>query len=347
MPILITGATGFIGYHVARMLREQQCDVRALVRPASEVCELKKLGVDLIEGDLRDRGSVRRTMAGCDQVYHLAADYRLWVPNPDELYRINVLGTRNILMAARESGVKKIVCTSSVGALATTRDGLAVTEDTPVRLEEMIGHYKRSKFLAQEEALKFAARGLPVVIVNPPTPVGSMDRKPTPTGKIIVDFLNRKMPAFLDTGLNFVDVTDVARGHLLAAKHGRHGEKYILGNVNLSLKDFFELLADITHLPAPRFRLPYFPVLVGGWFCEQVARVTGKPPLIPLAGVRMARKYMYFDCSKAVRELHYTMQPVRGALETAVDWFHENGYIVFDRKPRFFGQKSEIRNPKQ
>lgn len=327
MRIFITGATGFIGYHVTRLLREQQCDIRALVRPTSEVAELITLGVELIEGDLRDSGSVRHAMAGCDQVYHLAADYRLWVPDSDEMYRINVQGTRNILMAARDSGVKKIVYTSSVGALATTRDGQAMTEESSVRLEEMVGHYKRSKFLAQEEALKFAAKGVPVVIVNPSTPVGPMDRKPTPTGQMIVDFLNRKIPAFLDTGLNFVDVTDVARGHLLAAEYGRHGEKYILGNVNLSLKDFFEMLADITHLPAPRFRLPYYPLLAGGWFCEHLSRVTGKPPLIPLTGVRMARKYMYFDCSKAVRELHYTMQPVRGALEAAVEWFRTNGYI--------------------
>ncbi len=326
MKVFVTGATGFIGASLARELLREGCSVRALVRPGSDRRNLAGLDLELWEGDLRDQGSLERGLKGCDTLYHAAADYRLWTRRPAEMYEINVGGTRNVLEAALGQGLSRVVYTSSVGTLGNPGNGIPGTEATPVTLADMVGHYKKSKFLAEREAESFVARGLPLVIVNPSTPVGALDVKPTPTGKIIVDFLNRKMPAYLDTGLNIIDVADCARGHLLAARHGKVGEKYILGNQNLTLRDIFAMLAAITGVPAPRVRLPYTPILAAAYVNEALSRVTGREPLIPLAGVQMARKFMFFDSSKAVRELGLPQSPVNDALRKAVDWFRANGY---------------------
>lgn len=266
-------------------------------------------------------------MAGCSVVFHVAADYRLWAKQPDELYETNVRGTRNILEAALQNDVERVVYTSSVGALGLNADGTPANESTPVKLEDMIGHYKRSKFLAERTAEDFARRGLPVVIVNPSTPVGPGDHKPTPTGKIIVDFLNGRMPAYLNTGLNLIHVRDVAAGHLLALERGTPGEKYILGNWNLTLGEILQILEKISGIPAPRFCLPYRPVLCLARCCDIFSRITGKEPLIPYEGVKMARKLMFFDSSKAIRQLGLPQTPVEAALAEAVAWFRNNGYV--------------------
>lgn len=327
MKVFVTGATGFIGASLVRELLREGCSVRALVRPDSDRRNLSGLDLELWEGDLRDRESLGRGLAGCDTLYHAAADYRLWTRRPADMYEINVGGTRNILEAALAQGISRVVYTSSVGTLGNPGNGVPGSETTPVTLADMVGHYKKSKFLAEREAENFVARGLPLVIVNPSTPVGALDVKPTPTGKIIVDFLNRRMPAYLDTGLNIIDVVDCARGHILAARHGRVGEKYILGNANLTLRDIFAMLAEITGTPAPRVRLPYAPILLAAYLNEALSRVTSREPLIPLAGVQMARKFMFFDSSKAVRELGLPQSPVRDALRRAVEWFRSNGYV--------------------
>ncbi|MDA8168873.1 MAG: NAD-dependent epimerase/dehydratase family protein [Nitrospiraceae bacterium] len=329
MRVLVTGATGFIGWHVAGKLIRQGAHVRALVREGTDSSCVEKLGAEAARGDVRDIGPLRAAMKGCEMVYHLAADYRLWVRNPSSMYEVNVRGTVNVLQAALDMKIEKVIYTSSVGALAASRDGTPSDEDTPVTLDDMCGHYKKSKFLAEREAEKFhIEKGLPVVILNPATPIGAMDRKPTPTGKIIVDFLNGRIPAYLDTGLNFVDVEDVAEAHLLAAERGRPGEKYIIGNRNMALREFFESLSAETGLPAPTVRLPYRPVLIAAYFSEALSNwVTGKPPAIPLAGVRMAGKYMFFNCAKGLRELKTPQTPVQEAIRKAVRWFIENGYV--------------------
>jgi dihydroflavonol-4-reductase len=326
MKVFITGATGFIGASLARELLREGYTVRALARPGSDRRNLAGLGIEVCEGDLRDRDSLARGLAGCDWLFHAAADYRLWTRDPAAMYDINVAGTRNVLEAALAAGVSRAVYTSSVGTLGNPGDGTPGTETTPVTFADMVGHYKKSKFLAEREAESFVAKGLPLVIVNPSTPVGGHDVKPTPTGKIIVDFLNRRMPAYLDTGLNVIDVEDCARGHILAARHGRIGEKYILGHENLTLRQIFLMLGEITGLAAPRVRLPYTPILLAAYCNEAISRLTGKEPLIPLAGVQMARKFMFFDSSKAVHELGLPQRPVVGALRTAVTWFRANGY---------------------
>jgi len=326
LKVFVTGATGFIGASLVRELLSEGCSVRALVRPGSDRRNLAGLDLELWEGDLRDRGSLERGLAGCDTLYHAAADYRLWARRPADMYEINVDGTCNILEAALKRGLSRVVYTSSVGTLGNPGNGVPGNEATPVTLADMVGHYKKSKFLAEREAESFVARGVPLVIVNPSTPVGALDVKPTPTGKIIVDFLNRRMPAYLDTGLNLIDVTDCARGHLLAARHGRVGEKYILGNENLTLRKIFAMLAEITGLPAPRVRLPYTPILLAAYVNEALSRVTCREPLIPLAGVQMARKFMFFDASKAVSELGLPQSAVADALRKAVEWFRANGY---------------------
>ena len=327
MKALVTGATGFIGFHVARVLLEKGFHVVALVREGSSSAVLDSLGVEKAKGDVRDPESVCRALRGCRQLYHLAADYRLWVPDPGTMYEINVKGTKNVMEAALKLGIEKVVYTSTVGALCASRNGQPSNEETSAGIGEMVGHYKRSKFLAEREVYGFIGKGLPVVIVNPSTPIGPMDRKPTPTGKMIVDFVNGKIPAYLDTGLNFVDVEDVAAGHWLASLHGTVGQRYILGNRNLSLKEFFEALAGITGLKPPKLRLPYLPVLMAAYADEAISRLTSRHPRIPLTGVRMARKYMYFDCSKAVRELDMPQNPVEGAMQRAIEWFEENGYM--------------------
>ncbi len=327
MKVFVTGATGFIGASIVRELLKDGCEVRALARAGSDRSNLKGLDLEIFEGDLRDAGGLRKGLAGCDQLYHAAADYRLWTRRPAEMYDINVGGTRNILEAALHAGVSRVAYTSSVGTLGNPGDGTPGTESTPVSLADMVGHYKRSKFLAEREAERFIARGLPLVIVNPSTPIGPLDIKPTPTGKIIVDFLNGKMPAYLDTGLNIIDVEDCARGHILAAERGTVGEKYILGNENLTLKQIFGLLERITGRPAPRIRLPYAPILAAACINEAISWCTGREPLIPLTGVRMARKIMFFDSAKAVRELGLKSRPVEESLQRAVDWFRDNGYV--------------------
>lgn len=325
--VFVTGATGFIGASLARALLEQGCEVKVLVRPGSDRRNLTGLDIEFHEGDLRDRNSLFNGLSGCDTLFHAAADYRLWTRDPESMYTVNVEGTRSILEAALMNDVSRVVYTSSVGTLGNPGNGTPGTEETPVSLSDMVGHYKKSKFLAEREAESFISRGLPLVIVNPSTPVGRLDIKPTPTGKIIVDFLNRRMPAYLDTGLNLIDVEDCAQGHILAARNGLVGEKYILGNENLTLRDIFKLLAEISGLPAPRVKLPYTPILFAAYVNEAISRVTGREPLIPLAGVQMAGKLMYFDSSKAKRVLGIPQHPVRKALEKAVDWFRTEGYV--------------------
>ena len=328
MPVLVTGGTGFVGSAVARKLVARGEQVRCLVRKTSALTNLDGLPVEKVRGDLTKRDSLRESLRGCHTLYHVAADYRLWSRDPWELYRNNVEGTRYLLEAAEKAGVSRIVYCSTVGALGIPKDGTSGTEESPVSLDDMVGHYKKSKFLAEREALKAAARGLPVVIVNPSTPVGPYDVKPTETGKIITRFLNRQMPFFLDTGLNLVDVDDVAEGHLLAAEKGRVGEKYILGNRNMTLREILDVLAELTGLPAPRGRIPYGLVLgiatVNEWCMGTVLR---REPGIPVEGVLMARKHMFFDASKAVRELGLPQTPVEEALERAIRWFYDHGYV--------------------
>ncbi|RNC68379.1 MAG: NAD-dependent epimerase/dehydratase family protein [Desulfuromonadales bacterium] len=326
MKVFVTGATGFLGASIIRELLKDGCRVRVLARPGSDRRNLHGLDVEVHEGDLRDQGSLERGLKGCEVLYHAAADYRLWTRDPSAMYASNVHGTRHIMEAALRLGLAKVVYTSSVGTLGNPGNGIPGTESTPVTFADMVGHYKKSKFMAEREAEKFLARGLPLVIVNPSTPVGPLDVKPTPTGRIIVDFLNRKMPAYLDTGLNIIDVEDCARGHLLAAKHGQVGGKYILGNENLTLRQILGMLGTITGLPAPKVRLPYTPILMAAYVNEALSRVTGREPLIPLAAVRMARKFMFFDSARAEKELGLPRRPAADALHRAVEWFRAHGY---------------------
>lgn len=324
---LVTGATGFVGSHVVRNLVEKGERVRVLVRPGRSLRNLAGLTVETAPGDLTDPSSLRGAMKGCQRLYHVAADYRLWARDPSEIYRNNVEGTRNVLEAARDAGVERIVYTSTVGALAEGINGHPADEQTPVRLSDMIGHYKRSKFLAEAEVSAAAQRGIPVVIVNPSTPVGAGDVKPTPTGQMIVDFLSGRMPAYVETGLNLVDVEDVAEGHRLAMEKGRVGERYILGHQNLTLREILEILSRLSGRPAPRIRLP-LPAALGvaaistGW-----SALSGRPPRVPMEAVRMSRKKMFFDSGRAVRELGFPQRPVEEALEKAVRWFRDNGYV--------------------
>ena len=327
MKTFVTGSTGFIGASIVRELLKEGREVRVLVRPGSDTSNLSGLDLEFWKGDLLDHESLRQGLKGCDILYHAAADYRLWTRTPDEMYRINVGGTEAILEAAFERGLSRVVYTSSVGTLGNPGDGTPGTEYTPVALADMTGPYKKSKYLAERVAETFVTRGLPLVTVNPSTPVGPRDIKPTPTGKIIVDFLKRKMPAYLETGLNIIAVEDCASGHILAERKGITGQKYILGNANLTLRDIFGLLEEITGLTAPRIRLPYTPILMAAYINEGLSRITGREPLIPLAGVQMAAKFMYFDSSRSVRELGLPQTPVREALGRAVDWFRSNGYV--------------------
>jgi len=328
MTSLVTGATGFVGSHVARLLAARGFRVRVLVRRSSRIDNLAGVDCEPVQGDLRDGESLRHAARGCDAVFHVAADYRLWSRNPRELYESNVEGTRNMLLAARQEGVPRIVYTSTVGVLGIPGDGSPGTECTPVSLADMVGHYKRSKYLAEEEARRLAAEGLPVVIVNPSTPVGEGDIKPTPTGRMIVDFLNGRLPAYVQTGLNLVDVQDVAQGHLLAFERGVPGRRYVLGCQNLTLREILALLAEITGRRAPRVQIPYPVALAAGWVDTAVfGGLLRRPPHIPLEGVRMAAKHMFFDSSRAVAELGLPQSPVRGALERAVQWFRDHGYV--------------------
>jgi dihydroflavonol-4-reductase len=332
MTTLVTGATGFVGSHIARQLVNQGHAVRIFCRPPSKKTSnadiLADLPVERAEGDLRDAASIERAMRGVRRVFHVAADYRLWSAHPEEIYESNVDGTRRLLDVARRAGVERIVYTSTVATIAVPRKNGLPDESTQSSVEEMIGHYKRSKFEAEQCAMRSAEAGLPVVIVNPTTPVGPGDWKPTPTGKIIVDFLNGRMPGYVDTGLNFVPVEDCAAGHLLAAERGRTGERYILGGRNLTLKDMLDRLAAISGLPAPRWKFPHALAYAAACVDTLISGALRREPQIPLEGVRMARHKMFVDASKATRDLGFTPGPIEGALERAVRWYEANGYVA-------------------
>ncbi len=327
MKCLVTGATGFIGSNLVRVLLEKGFPVRALTRNNSNCSNLKNLKVELCYGDLLDYKSLEKALKGCTFLFHVAAHYSFWDSSKDLIYRINVDGTKNILKAAEETGIKKIVYTSTVGCIGLPQNGKPGDENSPLAAKTLSNSYKHSKYLAEKEAFKFFENGLPVVIVNPSTPVGPGDIKPTPTGKIIVDFLNRKIPAYVDTGLNLIDVRDCALGHILAMEKGKPGERYILGNQNLSFKEILLLLEEITGLKAPKFKFPYALALIAANINEVISDyITKSPPKIPLGGVKMAKYYMYFNSSKAVKELGLPQNSVKKALEDAVSWFRKNGY---------------------
>jgi dihydroflavonol-4-reductase len=322
-PVLVTGATGFVGWHIAKLLMERGDTVRVLVRDPRR---LRESGAQAVVGDLTDPSSLTRAVTGCEVLYHVAADYRLWAKDPQELYRSNVEGTRNMLEAARNAGVDRVVYTSTVGCIGMPENSIG-DEDQPVSERDMYGTYKRSKFRAEQVALEYAQKALPVVIVNPTAPIGDHDWKPTPTGKIVVDFVRRNMPAYVDTGLNVVDVRDVAAGHLLACERGRVGERYILGGENLTLQQIFERLEAISGLSAPKVQIPYAVAYAAGVVSTAWAHVSGSEPRAPLDGVKMARKKMWVRHDKASRELGYMPGSVPAALKRAVEWFRSNGYV--------------------
>jgi dihydroflavonol-4-reductase len=326
MKTLVTGATGFVGSHVAGRLLSAGHSVRILARRESDARALRGMDVERVEGDLRDSASLDRALTSIAWVFHVAADYRLWSRHPEEIYWSNVTGTRNLLEAARRANVERFIYTGTVATVAVDRPSLP-NESTNSTLDEMVGHYKRSKWLAEQEALKAAQSGLPVVIAMPTTPVGPGDWKPTPTGKIIVDFLTRKMPGYVETGLNFVAVEDVAAGHLLVAEKGRIGERYLLGAENLTLKQMLDTLAEITGIPAPRLKIPHSVALGYAYAENTISRILGREPQIPVEGVKIARHNMFVDCSKAIRELGFAAGPVSAALDRAVNWYETNGYL--------------------
>jgi dihydroflavonol-4-reductase len=328
MKTFVTGATGFVGSHVAELLQQQGAELRLLVRAGARTDNVSFLKAERVEGDLRDFESLRRGMSGCDVVFHIAADYRLWVRNPEEMYRVNVDGTLAVMDAARQAGVKRVVYTSSVATMGFLQDGTIVDEDTPVNLSHMIGHYKRSKFMAEQAALAAGRGGAPVVVVNPTTPIGERDIKPTPTGRIVVDFLNRNFPAYVDTGLNLVDVKEVARGHLLAMEKARPGERYILGGENLTLKQILDKLAAITGLPSPTMQVPHSVALGYAVFDQFFTGVLRrKEPRATVEAVRLGRKKMFASSAKAERELGYRVVPAEDALRRAASWFLQHGYV--------------------
>jgi dihydroflavonol-4-reductase len=319
---LVTGATGFVGSHVVRRLLQRGDRVRILARHSSRKSNIEAFGCEVAIGDLKDATSLLRCVQGCGRVYHVAADYRLWTRNPQDIYDNNVGGTRNLLSACCEAGVEKVVYTSTVGTIGMGKEGIQANEDSPVKLDDMIGHYKRSKFMAEQVALEFASSGLPVVIVNPTTPVGTGDIKPTPTGKIILDFIKGRLPAYVDTGLNLVSVQDVAEGHLLAETMGQVGERYILGGENWSLEEILGALARICGKHAPRVRIPWVTALIAGYVENFImGSVLRREPTIPLEGVLMSRYKMYISSQKAKTGLGYTPRPVENALLEAVDYF--------------------------
>ena len=327
MKVLVTGATGFIGGNLARELWRRGDDVRALVRPDSNRLTIEDTGIVPVEGDILDRPSVDRAVQGCEAVFHVAAAYTIWSRDPAGVSRTNVEGTVNVLEAAREAGVSRTVYTSTVGTIGIPEDGLG-TEDTPLDPKSLHGHYKGSKFQAEREALAIAAAGMPLVVVNPTAPVGPWDVKPTPTGKMVLDFLRRKVPAYLKTGMNLVDVADVVEGHILALEKGKTGERYILGNRNVGLKEIFEILSSLTGLSAPRIRAPYW-LVVGVGYADRFVEGTllRREPAIPVEGVLASKTPAYVSCEKAVRELGQPQRPIEDALKQAVDWFTAHGYI--------------------
>jgi dihydroflavonol-4-reductase len=327
MLAFVTGATGFVGSHVARALAAQGADLRLLVRSGSDLRNIQELQAERAVGDLRDAASLKKAVTGCDVIFHVAADYRLWVRDPDQMYRSNVEGTKAILEAARENKVRRVVCTSSVATMGFQSNGHPATEDSPVSLANMIGPYKRSKFMAEEIAIQAGRSGMDVVVVNPTTPVGERDIKPTPTGRIVVDFLKKKFPAYMDTGLNLVDVTECARGHISALEKGKSGERYILGGENLTLKQILDKLAVITGLPSPKIRVPYVLALATGVVDQVVTgHIRGREPRATIDAVRMGRKKMFVSSIKAERDLGWKTVPVDDALRRAVAWFRANGY---------------------
>lgn len=327
MKAFITGATGFLGTHVARVLAEQGAGLRLLVRPTSNLKNLEGLHADTAMGDLRDTASLEKAMSGCEVVFHVAADYRLWVQDPAEMYRSNVEGTRAILEAARKNGVRCVVYTSSVATIGFTGNGHPADEDSPVALADMIGHYKRSKFMAEQVALEAGRAGMRVVTVNPTTPVGEQDIKPTPTGRIVVDFLKGKFPAYVETGLNLVDVRECALGHVEALEKGKSGERYILGGENLTLKQILDKLGAISGLPSPKVKLPYFVAYAAGLVDQTVSgRLLHREPRATVETVRMGKKKMWASSGKAERELGWKILPADNALRRAVEWFRANAY---------------------
>src|SRR5579862_3879841 len=328
MKAFVTGATGFLGSHVARALADQGAELRVLVRATSNLRNLEGLKAETASGDLRDANSLEKAIAGCDTVFHVAADYRLWVRDPAEMYRSNVEGTRAVLEAARKNGVRRVVYTSSVATVGFTANGHPADEDSPVSLTDMIGHYKRSKFMAEQIALEAGRGGMHVVTVNPTTPVGEQDVKPTPTGRIVLDFLKRKFPAYVETGLNLVDVKVCATGHVAALEKGKPGERYILGGENLTLKQILDKLGEITGLPSPKVKLPYVFAFATGAVDEAITgRLLRREPRATVDTVRMGKKKMFANSTKAERELGWKIVPVDAALRRAVDWFKSNGYV--------------------
>jgi dihydroflavonol-4-reductase len=326
MRLFITGATGFVGSHVARLAAAQGAELRLLARKTSNTANLP-VEADVVVGDLREPAAFASALQGCDALIHVAADYRLWVPNPVEMYKANVEGTRELLRLAREAGVPRVVYTSSVATMGFKTDGTIVDEATPVSEADMIGHYKRSKWMAEQVAIEAARAGQCVMVLNPTTPIGAMDTKPTPTGRIVVDFLNKNFPAYVETGLNLVDVEEIARVHLVAMARGNPGERYILGGENLTLKQILDRLATVTGLPSPKHKVPHAVAMAFAFFDETITgKLRGKEPRATVEAVRMGKKMMFASSAKAERELGFVVRPVEGALRAACAWFVANGY---------------------
>ncbi len=327
MKVFLTGSTGFVGSHVAREYVAAGAELRLLTRSTSKLAAIEGLAAEVVVGDLRQPEALRTAIRGCDALVHVAADYRLWVRDPKEMYAANVDGTRELLRIAREEGVGKVVYTSSVATMGFKMDASIVDENSPVLLADMIGPYQRSKFMAEQEAITAAKTGQYVMILNPTTPIGPGDAKPTPTGRIVVDFLNRKFPAYVDTGLNLVDVSEVARMHLVALERGTPGERYILGGENLTLKQILDRMSAITGLPSPTMKVPHAVAMIFAFFDETITgKIRGREPRATVEAVRMGRKYMFASSAKAERELGFQVLPIYNALRSAVEWFVEHGY---------------------
>jgi len=327
MKVFLTGATGFVGHHVAKALAAAGANLRLLVRKSSNLANLEGIRGETVVSDLLSPETLRPSIEGCDAVVHVAADYRLWIPDPAAMYRANVDGTKELLRMAREAGVARFVYTSSVATMHFRTDGLVINEDTPVSIKDMVGHYKRSKFLAEQEAIRAAQGGQQVIILNPTTPIGPNDSKPTPTGRIFVDFLNGKFPAYMDTGLNLVDVAEVARTHVAALTLGQPGHRYILGGENLTLKQILDKMSAITGIPSPTVKIPFAVAATYAFFEEWITgRIRGKEPRATLEEVRMGRKKMYASSAHAQQELGFRIAPVYPAMRAAIEWFRANGY---------------------
>jgi dihydroflavonol-4-reductase len=327
MKVFLTGATGFVGHHVAKALAAEGADLRLLVRKTSNLANLEGISGDTHVGDLSEPDTLKPALSGCDAVVHVAADYRLWIPDPAAMYRANVDGTRELLRLAREAGVPRVVYTSSVATMHFRTDGIVINEDTPVSLADMVGHYKRSKFMAEQVAIEAAQAGQQVMILNPTSPIGSNDSKPTPTGRIVLDFLNGKFPAYMDTGLNLVDVAEVARAHVAALTKGQPGRRYILGGENLTLKQILDKMSAITGIPSPTVKIPFAVAATYAFFEEWITgRIRGKEPRATLEEVRMGRKKMFASSARAQQELGFRIVPVYPAMRAAIEWFQAHGY---------------------